>query len=122
MGKRILAREWLYFIGGLIVGFVLLSFLLSAIFSKSEWGVFKLNKLAKDISKPSVSFEAPSAWTCDQSVKLPTKQGREECAVCRNSTKEVQAITVDKQRQGVNPGQAVYLCPMTVVVEGQPTP
>jgi len=29
---------------------------------------------------------------------------------------------VNKQRKGVNPGQSVYLCPMTVVVEGQPTP
>jgi|SRR5882724_4534475 len=51
--------------------------------------VLDLNKLAKDIGKPSVSFEAPSAWTCDQTTKLPTKQGIEECAVCKNATKDV---------------------------------
>jgi tRNA U34 2-thiouridine synthase MnmA/TrmU len=81
--------------------------------------VLDLNKLAKAIGKPSVSFEQPTAWNCDQTAKLPTKQGVEECTVCRNATKAVQAVTVDKQRQGVNPGQLVYLCPLTVVVEGQ---
>jgi hypothetical protein len=81
--------------------------------------VLDLNKLAKDIGKPSVSFEQPTAWACDQSAKLPTKQGIEECTVCKNATKDVQAVTVQKSRQGVNPGQLVYLCPLTVVVEGQ---
>jgi hypothetical protein len=49
--------------------------------------VLDLNKLAKDIAKPSVSFEQPTAWACDQSAKLPTKQGIEECTVGKNATR-----------------------------------
>ena len=80
--------------------------------------VLALNKLAKDITKPSVSFEQPTAWACADTAKLPTTQGLEECTVCRSATKAVQAVTVNKSRQGVHPGQSVYLCPLTVVVEG----
>jgi hypothetical protein len=81
-----------------------------------------VSKLARDLSKPSVSFEQPTAWNCDQTTKLPTKEGISECGVCRNRSQDIQAITVNKARQGVNPGQAVFLCLTTVVVEGQPTP
>jgi hypothetical protein len=77
-----------------------------------------VGKLGTDLSKPSVSFEAPTAWTCDQTVKLPTKQGMAECTVCRNATQDVQAVTVNEERQGVAPGQSVDRCPLTVVVEG----
>jgi hypothetical protein len=80
--------------------------------------VLDLNKLAKDNAKPSVSFEAPTAWTCTKTAKLPTNQGIEACSVCRNTPKAVHAVTLNKQRQGVNPGQSVYLCPL-MVVEGQ---
>jgi hypothetical protein len=74
--------------------------------------VLAIDKLAKDIAKPTVSFEAPTAWDCTGSAKLPTKQGLEECSVCRNSTKDVQAVTVNKTRSGMAPRQAMYLCPL----------
>jgi hypothetical protein len=41
MAKRILAREWLYFLGGLIVGFVLVPFLLAVLLPEPGVGLFR---------------------------------------------------------------------------------
>jgi hypothetical protein len=38
--KRILAREWLYFVSAIIIGFVLIPFLLSALFGPPGLGGF----------------------------------------------------------------------------------
>ncbi len=41
MAKRILAREWLYLLGGLIVGFVLVPFLLAVLLPEHGVGLFR---------------------------------------------------------------------------------
>ena len=64
-------------------------------------------------------LEQPPAWDCDKTVKISGKHGIEECTICRNVTTDVQAVTVNKERIGVHPGQAVYLCPWTVVLDGR---
>ena len=71
--------------------------------------VLDLNKLAKDIAKPSVSFEQPTAWACADIAKFPTKQAIEECSVCRNAKKVVQTVTVNKQRRASTRAKRVSL-------------
>jgi hypothetical protein len=78
----------------------------------------EVGTLGTDLSTPSVSFEAPTAWPCDQTVKLPTTPGMAKCTVGRNATQDVQAVTVHQERQGVASGQSVYCRPLTVVGEG----
>jgi hypothetical protein len=72
---------------------------------------------AIDMKRPSVTFEAPNAWNCNQITKLPTKQGIEECSVCRNVTKAVQVVVVNKARQSVSPEKSVFICSTQAFVE-----
>jgi hypothetical protein len=81
--------------------------------------VFDVNKAMQEWAKPTTSFEQPPAWDCDKTVKISGKRGIEECTICRNATTDVQAVTVNKERIGVHPSQAVYLCPWTVVLDGR---
>jgi hypothetical protein len=81
--------------------------------------IFDVNKAMQEWAKPTTSFEQPPAWDCDKTVKISGKRGMEECTICRNATTDVQAVTVNKERIGVHPGQAVYLCPWTVVLDGR---
>jgi hypothetical protein len=81
--------------------------------------LFDINRTMQEWAKPTTSFEQPPAWDCDKTVKISGKRGIEECTICRNTTTDVQAVTVNKERIGVHPGQAVYLCPWTVVLDGR---
>jgi hypothetical protein len=80
--------------------------------------VFDVHKAMQEWAEPSASFEQPPAWTCTEIAELPMKNGLQDCTRCRNSTQTPQAVTVDKQRLGVTPGQSVYLCQSSVVVKG----
>ena len=81
--------------------------------------LFDGNKARQEWAKPTTSFEQPPAWNCDKTVKISGTRGMEECTICRNVTTDVQAVTVNQKRIGVHPGQAVYLCPWTVVLDGR---
>jgi hypothetical protein len=81
--------------------------------------VLDVHTPAKDIAKPSVSFETPSLWDCTGTVKLPINAGLEQCHICINTNPFVQFVTIDQQRQGVNAGQGVYVCESLVFIQGQ---
>lgn len=43
-----------------------------------------VGKLAADMKRPSVTFESPESWACNEQMKIPTGSSGvvEDCSVC----------------------------------------
>jgi hypothetical protein len=77
-----------------------------------------LGKLAADMKRPSVTFENPESWSCDQSMKIPTGSFGtvEDCSVCRNRVSTPQRVTIKNSPLDVPAKGAVLLCPTSAKV------